>query len=126
MVSHLVLLKISRDRFGKSFGTKSFVLAFVSCYVINNCYVGVEMLKISRDRFGESFGTKCSIHRDWFGKSFGTVAFTGIGLVLTTVMLVEMLKISRDRFGKSFGTVLAFVNCYVINTGIGLVSHLVL
>ena len=52
------MLKISRDRFGESFGTKSFILAFVSCYVINNCYVGIEMLKISRDRFGRSFGTK--------------------------------------------------------------------
>ena len=42
------MLKISRDRFGKSFGTKSFVLAFVNCYVINNCFVGIEMLKISQ------------------------------------------------------------------------------
>ena len=36
---------------------KSFVLAFVDCYVINDCYVGIEMLKIYRDRFGKSFST---------------------------------------------------------------------
>ena len=41
---------------------KYFVLAFVNCYVINDCYVGIEMLKISRD---------------WFGKSFSTVVFIG-------------------------------------------------
>ena len=41
---------------------KSFVLAFINCYVINNCYVRIEMLKI---------------YRDWFGKSVSTVVFIG-------------------------------------------------
>ena len=39
-------------KYNKKIILKSFVLAFVSCYVINNCYVGIEMFKISRDRFG--------------------------------------------------------------------------
>ena len=46
----------------KKISLKSFVLAFVNCYVINDCYVGIEMLKI---------------HRDWFGKSFSTAVFIG-------------------------------------------------
>ena len=86
------MLKISRDRFGKSFGTKSFVLAFVSCYVINNCCVGVEMLKI---------------HRDWFGKSLTTVAF--IGNIAVTVphpclILVDILFNSNKIYLRKLRT----------------------
>ena len=96
------MLKISRDRFGKSFGTKSFVLAFVNCYVINNCSVGVEMLKISRDRFGKSFGTKSFV-----------LAFVSCYVINSCYVGIEMLKISRDRFGKSFGTVVFIGNLAV-------------
>ena len=33
----------------------SVLLAFVNCYVVNNCYVRIEMLKICRGWFGKSF-----------------------------------------------------------------------
>ena len=70
---------------------KYFVLPFVNCYVISNCYVGIEMLMIYRDRFGKSFGTV---------EFIGNIAVT----VATPMFVVDILFNNNKIYLKKLRT----------------------